>query len=665
MIRKISAFLVLLFTLTVYPQVADHKVTPMLKYELSQKPVTEKMLVWIEFTDKGNALSKYNVYESVSERAVKRRGKVLSKESRFDFTDYPVNEEYIRQIESLGTEIRHKSKWLNSVSAFIDVRTLVNISKLGCVKQVDVVARLKKPAEVIESDKPIDVVLPKSSLYSLNYGNSLAQNEQINVPAVHDLGFTGQNVVVCVLDAGFNRLSHESFATMNIIAKWDFVNNDPGVGDSTDMGSGTHGTQTLSTIGGYKSGSLIGPAFGADYILAKTENTDSETPIEEDNWIRAMEWADSIGVDVTSTSLGYLDFDPPYTSYTWQSMDGNTCRITIAADLAVKKGIVVVNSAGNEGFHSTQNTLGAPADGDSVIAVGAVTSTGTRSSFSSVGNTVDGRVKPDVMARGSSVRVASTSSNTQYSSSSGTSFSCPLAAGVAALVLSARPNLTPMQVREAMRNTASNAAAPNREFGWGILNALAAVNYFAVPVEGWTFIAGQEGGDITLKWQTVSENNNKGFEIQRSPDKSNWKSLAFVDGNGTTLLPHSYQYTDKSAPVGRNYYRLKQIDFSGGISYSEVLEARKILPGEFTLYQNYPNPFNPQTTISFHLPSRQFILIKISDILGNTVANIAEGMYEAGEHSLSFSPDGLPSGVYFYTLSSGERSRSRKMLITR
>ena len=168
----------------------------------------------------------------------------------------------------------------------------------------------------------------------------------------------------------------KSFSTMNIIAAYDFVNNDPNVGNEGDMGEGSHGTATLSIIGGFKEGQLIGPAYGANFILAKTENTDSETPVEEDNWIAAVEWADSIGVDVTSTSLSYLDYDSPYTSYTWQDMDGNTALITIAADLAAGKGIVVVNSAGNSGLNTSHNTLGAPADGDSVFTIGAVTSSG-------------------------------------------------------------------------------------------------------------------------------------------------------------------------------------------------------------------------------------------------------------------------------------------------
>ena len=240
---------------------------------------------------------------------------------------------------------------------------------------------------------------------------------------------------------------------------------------------------TLSLIGGYKPGQIIGPAYGANFILAKTENTSSESPIEEDNWIAAMEWADSIGVEVTSTSLGYLAFDDTVSAqfdYTWQNMDGRTATITKGAVLAARKGIVVVNSAGNEGDDPTHNTLDAPADADSIITVGAVTIGGARSSFSSVGNTVDGRTKPDVMALGSNDYVANPYDITGKGYTdiySGTSFSCPLTAGVCAQLLSFNPKLTPIQIRDALRNTASQHTVPDRHMGWGIIDALAALNY--------------------------------------------------------------------------------------------------------------------------------------------------------------------------------------------
>ncbi len=193
----------------------------------------------------------------------------------------------------------------------------------------------------------------------------------------------------------------------------------------------------------------------------------------------AIEWADSIGVQVTSTSLGYLDYNPPYTSWTWLDMNGRTTVITRVAAMAVRKGIVVVNSAGNEGFNSLHNTLNAPADGDSVVAAGAVDPSGNRASFSSVGPTTANppRIKPDVMAQGVSVLTASAYTTTGYGLSQGTSFACPLTAGVAALLVKANPTAPPMRIVEAMKLTASNAAAPDNLIGWGILNAGAALHY--------------------------------------------------------------------------------------------------------------------------------------------------------------------------------------------
>ncbi len=485
--RKVYLFIIFISTVNLIW--SGDKLGIHLKSILDSLPDDFSIKVWVYFINKGNDINRFftNPQLIISNESIERRKKVLPQNSLIDFDDLPVNEEYINQIKNMVIEIKHRSKWFNAISVIVRPDQIKEIQNLPFVKKIELVERFRKKPEPVEEDLKFENELKNQEQYSplninvFNYGASLTQNQQINVVAVHNTGNYGQGVRICLMDAGFNRLSHEVFQNMNIIATWDFVNNRPYVGDGQGgMGEGSHGTKTLSTIGGFKEGQLIGPAFGATYILAKTENTESETPIEMDNWIAALEWADSIGVDVTSTSLGYLEFDPPYPSYNWTHMDGNTVPITIAADLAVKRGIVVVNSAGNEGYNSTRNTLVAPADGDSVIAVGAVTSSGSRASFSSVGNTVDGRIKPDVMAMGSGVRVASPNSDNGYTSSSGTSFSCPLAAGVAALILSENPNLTPMQVRDAMRNTASNSSSPNREMGWGILNAFQAVNYFNI-----------------------------------------------------------------------------------------------------------------------------------------------------------------------------------------
>jgi len=223
--------------------------------------------------------------------------------------------------------------------------------------------------------------------------------------------------------------------------------------------------------GGLQEGQLIGPAFGADFILAKTENTDSETPVEEDNWAAAAEWAESLGADVISSSLGYLEYDSPFPSYTFRDMNGQTALSTRAAEMAAERGVVVVNSAGNSGFDNAHNTLGAPADGAHVLAIGAVDPRGARASFSSVGPSADGRIKPDFAAQGVSVKVASPGTVSAYGTANGTSFSCPLTAGVVALLLQVNPAASPDDVAGVLRATASRAGIPDNLLGWGIINA--------------------------------------------------------------------------------------------------------------------------------------------------------------------------------------------------
>ena len=490
---KLVGISIILFAGIMFAQSSVEKFSPQLNAIVSNANQNEELLVWVFFSDKGdnaqNYLSKPNTV--VSEKSLKRRAKVLSEDKLISTTDLPVNQNYIEQIQSLGFQLKQKTKWLNGVSGWATTSELVQFANMPFVKQLDIVYRFRKEnfEEETVNDNPEELNHNLSKLqetHSLNYGQSYTQLNQITVPQVHDLGYTGAGVTICMMDAGFDLLSHQAFSSMNIIATWDFVNGDPNVQNGSDMGDGSHGTSTLSLIGGFYEGELIGPAFGADFILAKTENTDSETPIEEDNWIAAMEWADSIGVDVTSTSLSYLDYDPPYPSYTWEDMDGNTARITIGADYAVSLGIFVANSASNYGFDPNHNTLGAPADGDSVIAVGSVTSSGSRSDFSSVGPTVDGRIKPDLMAMGSNDYHACNWNNTCYGNGSGTSYSCPLLAGTAALLLQADPSLTPMQLATLMKNTASQSNNPDNLYGWGIINTYAAVQLIVTGVNNTT-----------------------------------------------------------------------------------------------------------------------------------------------------------------------------------
>ncbi len=268
---------------------------------------------------------------------------------------------------------------------------------------------------------------------------------------------------LCVLDTGFLR-THQALDQVTVIAERDFINGDNVTSNQPgdDPGQHNHGTFCLSIAGGFDPGNLIGPAYGASFLLGKTEDVTSETPVEEDYWIAGAEWADSLGADVITSSLTYSDW------YTYEDMDGDTAPITIAADLATMNGIVVCNAAGNQG-DDPWFYIAAPADGDSVMAVGAVDSLGVITEFSSRGPSSDGRTKPDVCAMGRGNIFAQTSGPADYARGSGTSFSCPLVAGVAALLLQAHPTWTPMHVRNALRQTATHAAAPNNEYGWGII----------------------------------------------------------------------------------------------------------------------------------------------------------------------------------------------------
>ncbi|MDH3268537.1 MAG: S8 family serine peptidase, partial [Ignavibacteria bacterium] len=476
---KLLGMSIILFAGIMFAQSSIEKFTPQLDAVVSSANQNEELLVWVFFSDKGDETQNYFSKPStvVSEKSLKRRAKVLSEDKLITQTDLPVNQNYIDQLSSLGFQLKQKTKWFNGVSGWATKSELAQFANMPFVKQLDIVYRFRKnnfEEETVNDDpEELNQNLSKSEgTNSFNYGQSFTQLNQITVPAVHDLGYTGQGITICSMDAGFDNLAHEVFSSMNIIAMWDFVDNDPDVSQG-----GSHGTSTLSNLGGFKEEKLIGPAFGSDFILARTEDIYSETPVEEDNWIAALEWADSIGVDVTSTSLSYLDYDPPYPSYTWEDMDGNTALITIAADLAVGLGIFVVNSASNSGYNPSHNTLGAPADGDSVVAVGAVDGSGIRASFSSVGPTTDppGRIKPDLMAMGEGVYVARSSSPTSYGYSSGTSFSCPILAGASALLLEVDPSLTPIQLRELLKNTASQSNNPDNLYGWGIINTYAAV----------------------------------------------------------------------------------------------------------------------------------------------------------------------------------------------
>ncbi|RME44227.1 MAG: hypothetical protein D6795_18230, partial [Deltaproteobacteria bacterium] len=353
--------------------------------------------------------------------------------------------------------LRHESRWLNAISIEVAAERIPAIEALPFVDHTQPVARYER-VETSLSARPLESSpsLPPGT-HTLDYGESFDQLAQIRIPEVHDCGVSGAGVIVGMLDTGFRWQSHPALSAIDVIAEYDFINDDPVTSNESGDPSGqdSHGTQTLSVIGGFLPGQLVGGAFSASFLLAKTEDTSQEVPIEEDHWVAGIEWLEANGADVVSSSLGYTAW------YDYSDMDGQTAVTTIAANTAWENGVVVVNSMGNYG--NFPGSIAAPADAFGVLSIGAVSLSGTLASFSSVGPTYDGRMKPDVVALGVSDFVATASGG--YGYSSGTSFSCPLIASAAALILSAHPDWTPDQVRDALHATADRADAPDNFYG--------------------------------------------------------------------------------------------------------------------------------------------------------------------------------------------------------
>ena len=428
---------------------------------------------WIAFTDKNNSIYSLNAPNAfLSQRSITRR---TQQAIALDSTDLPVNQVYLDSLTSKGATIRHTSKWLNGASIQVpDSQVLANIQALPFVRGSRKTGRIANPIAPVIDDKFLVHNQSASAssrierLTNANYGASYNQIRLHNGDVLHNLGYMGQGMRIAVFDAGFINVNvlacfDSLFLQNRIVDTYDFVDLQSGV-----YAYDSHGTSVLGCMAGIIPGELIGTAPKAEYMLYRTENNvgGSENQIEEDNWVAAAERADSAGADVFNTSLSYTTFDDPAMNYTYANMDGNTARITQASDFAAKKGILVVASAGNYG-NGGWTYIGAPADGDSVLSIGAVNAEGTRVGFSSIGPTSDGRIKPNVMAQGSAA-VSCQLAGQGIAYVSGTSFSGPIMAGLAACLWQAFPNKTNMDIYQGLERSGNNHLVPNNQIGHGL-----------------------------------------------------------------------------------------------------------------------------------------------------------------------------------------------------
>ena len=447
---------------------------------------TEPVSAWVAFGDKGETgpsdlarrLAEAEVALDPHARARRVRAGVTP---LVDYLDLPVHGPYVESLKALGLVPYGASRWFNRVAVRATGEQLAALAGLPFVARLAPVERARPMRDVPPDSSAASRAAEATSLRAaagIAYGLAGGQLAQIGVPALHDSGYTGVGVRICMLDDGFNHHStHPALKDADVLATRDFVR---GVEDPTDLSNNswfTHGTETFSCIAGNQPARYFGAAPGATFLLGRTEYDPTETRVEMVYWGMGAEWADSAGADIISSSLGYSTFDYPDTSYTPASLDGHTTLISRSAEIAASKGILVVNSAGNEGNTSWHYLL-APADvnGDSLIAAGAVNSAGVPASFSSYGPTADGRVKPDLAAGGVSDWVAM-AADTGYTQVSGTSFSCPLLSGLAACLMQARPTWPPTLVIRGLRLTASQATAPDDRVGYGIPDGAAVLRW--------------------------------------------------------------------------------------------------------------------------------------------------------------------------------------------
>jgi serine protease AprX len=423
---------------------------------------------WVQFADKKeNPYSVLQPQQFLSPRAIERRQRLGIAVEELDL---PVTPKYLDALKQNGAKIYTTSRWFNAATVYIENEAdLEKIKKLPFVKTVEGTGSYRKP-RIERRRKNRDY---RSTYYQIDnpYGFGWNQISMMNGHLLHDLGFRGEGMLIAVLDGGFVNLDISPFfdsvrINYNLLESRDFVDNDRWAYEASN-----HGFQVASTIISNLPGLFVGTAPDAALVCIRTEEVGSELRIEEDNWIAGAEYADSLGADVINSSLGYTNFDRTFMSYTYKDMDGNTARISRGADIAASRGILVVNSAGNEG-DGTWRYIGAPADADSVLTVGAVTENGRKAGFSSFGPTRDGRLKPEVSARGYQTVVATPTY--QVDSSNGTSFSSPVMAGMVTALWQAFPNKTNMEIKAAVEQSGNLAARPNNELGNGIPDMLKA-----------------------------------------------------------------------------------------------------------------------------------------------------------------------------------------------
>jgi serine protease AprX len=509
----------------------------------------------------------------LSQRAINRRTKYGI---AIDSTDLPVTPSYVTQIDNVNNvTILNVSKWHNSVSIqTTDPAAITSINALSFVQSVAPLAARTgntNSGKLAVTTEPYTPSQRGTQLTAdfFNYGSgSLTEINLHKGQFLHNIGLRGQGMIIAMLDAGFlnyNTLDAMDSIILNnqVLDTWDFYSKNTTVSDDH-----SHGMQCLSTIAANIPGSFVGKAPKANFMLYRTEDVNSEYPIEEFNMVCGMERADSSGADVISASLGYYDFDDPGFNYTYANMNGNTTISAIGADLAARKGILFVNAAGNEGGNSWHFLI-TPSDADSVLAVGAVSASGAVGAFSSYGPSSDGQIKPDVASVGVGALVQTTINT--VGTSNGTSFACPNMAGLSTILWQAFPEYNNMRIIRALREAGSITSTPNDRIGYGIPDMKKA--FGALLTDFATSTSTINGCRIFVNWTSKDVDAMK-YEIERkAPGETSFSKVGeLVPATGVSLATHNYEFinTLTTGSSGIFSYRIRQIIDTAAATFTAV-----------------------------------------------------------------------------------------------
>lgn len=429
----------------------------------------------VKFKDKaGTLFSINNPSQFLSQRAIDRR---IKQNISIDESDLPLSPLYIDSIRLAGNvQIINQSKWLNQVCIETnDIDAITKINSLPFVLEMQAVKKLTTQEPVLTRQKfktdfknPATGQVKQGMTDVVNYGNAFGQIHLHEGEFLHNKGYRGEGMLMAVIDAGFYHYKTlPAFDSVNInnqiLETYDFVKNKVSVNEEHP-----HGMHCFSIIASNMPGKLVGTSPKANFVLYRSEDVDSESPMEEQYWIVAMERADSIGADITTTSLGYNSFDNPAFNYSYADLNGRTTMMAKAATIAARKGMILLASAGNEGAKDWK-FITTPADADSILSVGAVDASGVPGNFSSYGPTADGRIAPTVASVGVNTFVSTTGGGIT-NAGSGTSFASPNLAGLVACFWQAFPEFTNMEIIEAIRKSSNHYKNPNDRVGYGVPN---------------------------------------------------------------------------------------------------------------------------------------------------------------------------------------------------